>query len=213
MATITTKHEHARGCGFRKQGGKYMISDGVAVACFKLPIPLTYCPCCGAGIKFTRGFQWIGKEIPEAAKCTKAGCKGCVPFDGSVDKFGLMWVGERYYSPSSFIQEAASRGVSKRITAIPKGFELGSTWILLAHKKAVFNEEKKEMDAGIFYCFRPTAMEYVVKGTETEEELEAIEKQGFDLIEVIPVDTREMNFDSIDDVTPQTEPDEEKIDE
>jgi len=167
MAQIKTSIESARGCGFRKEGGKYLISGGLSAPCFKLPIPLTYCPCCGAGIKFSRAFQWISKEIIINAPCSKKGCKGCIPFDGSVDKFGLLWVGEKFYSTKSFTKEAAIKGVSKRIPFVPKELIIGETWILLAHKRAVY---------------------------DPEEELERLEKQGFSLINLVKEESMSIEF-------------------
>ena len=38
--------EGPRGCGYRKQGGKYLISAGVSVACPALPLEVSRCPCC-----------------------------------------------------------------------------------------------------------------------------------------------------------------------
>jgi len=187
MATIQRKFEKERGCGRRKAGGRYMISLGSSEECGKLPILLEYCPCCGRGIKFTRGFQWVDKDILPEKACEKPSCvytKGKLcPLGGNVERFGLMWVGEKYYSVESFKGEASRQGVSKRITAIPKGFELGETWVLLAHKKAVVREDGS-LGPGIFYCFRPTAFEYIVRGDEDADELDKIEKQGYKLVEV-----------------------------
>lgn len=39
---------------------------------------------------------------------------------------------------------------------------------------------------GIFRVFKPSGLEYVVKGDESDEELEALEKRGIDLVKVIP---------------------------
>ena len=194
MATIINSFESARGCGFRKQGGKYLISGGFSVPCFKLPIRLTYCPCCGAGIKFSRAFQWISKDVVMDAPCYKNGCNGCIPFDGSVDKFGLMWIGEKFYSTKSFTKEAAIKGVSKRIPFVPKELKIGETWILLAHNKAIYDPESEEMKEGIFYAFKPTGLQYIIKGDESEEELERLEKQGFTLINLIKEQNLELEL-------------------
>jgi hypothetical protein len=194
MATIKNSFESARGCGFRKEGGKYLISGGLSAPCFKLPIRLTYCPCCGAGIKFSRAFQWISKDVIMDVPCSKKGCKGCIPFDGSVERFGLLWVGDKFYSPKSFTKEAAARGVSKRIPFVPKELIIGKTWILLAHKKAVFDPESEEMKEGIFYAFQPSGLEYIIKGDESEEELERLEKQGFYLINLIKEESMDIQF-------------------
>src|SRR5207302_1043216 len=51
---------------------------------------------------------------------------------------GLLWIGERFYKTTyDFDREAAALGVSRRITAIPRGFQVGKTWILFAHPKAL----------------------------------------------------------------------------
>jgi hypothetical protein len=79
MAMINSQIEHKRGCGYRKPGGMYLVSLGIGRDCGKLPIPLTVCPCCGAGIKFSRGFTWISDEIIKNAPCSILGCNGCYP--------------------------------------------------------------------------------------------------------------------------------------
>ncbi len=43
----------------------------------------------------------------------------------------------------------------------------------------------------IFHAFIPTALEYVVKGTETEKELDRMEKQGITLVKVVPIPEKE----------------------
>ena len=64
MNIQTIVNESERGCGFRKKGGLYLVSEGLAAPCGKLPIPLTVCPVCGQGIKPSRGWTWInGKKL------------------------------------------------------------------------------------------------------------------------------------------------------
>lgn len=92
-------------------------------------------------------------------------------------------------------------GVSRRIPAVPKGFELGKTVVYLAHRRgqyrahvlgcAVFSLKTDECNCGamepvVITAFVPKAIEYVVKGTETEEELLRLEDRGIDLVEVHP---------------------------
>jgi hypothetical protein len=102
-------------------------------------------------------------------------------------KAGLIWVEEKFYpTAEDFMKEAQAQGISRRVSAIPRGFKLGETWVLLAHRLAVShilpegcstNGEKVIHQAAIFRVFKPSAVyiatstEYVVKGTETEEEL------------------------------------------
>lgn len=188
MATVHKRIERQRGCGYRKKGGMYFVSDGIAAACDKLPIPLTVCPCCYAGVKQTRGFQWINSQLFSAATCT-GNCSTC-PMNFPDMKMGLMWVGEKFYSTAGeFIKEANAMGVSKRISQVPRNFVVGQTWIALAHPKAcngIGEGGKIVMTPGVFRAFKPTAIEYVIKGTETEEELDALEQRGFTLVDVTP---------------------------
>jgi hypothetical protein len=140
MATIITKTESQRGCGFRKPGGKYFVSDGFARPCGKLPIPLTVCPCCNQGIKQSRGFTWItGALLQGKCKSPVSVCNDC-PFHLIFpdEKVGLMWVGGKYYSSTSdFMQEVHKMGVSKRIAQVPNNFVIGKTWICLGHAEAI----------------------------------------------------------------------------
>jgi hypothetical protein len=54
------------------------------------------------------------------------------------DRAGLLWIGAKFYkSAEAFDREAAELGVSRRISAIPRGFKMGETWILFAHPKAI----------------------------------------------------------------------------
>lgn len=211
MATIITKHESSRGCGYRKKGGKYFVSDGIGSACGKLPIPLTVCPCCNQGIKQSRGFAWISGQLLKGKACsiakpvsTQNPCNGC-PFKelDKISKLGLMWVGEKYYpSTRDFTNEAIKQGVSKRISQIPKDFILGETWIALAHPEAVLNAGNNgelEIIPGIFHAFKPSRIEYVVTGKESTEELDSMEARGFTLVDVIPdKEVKEEEFDQED---------------
>ncbi len=72
MATIKTViNEPKRGCGYRKEGGLYLVSSRGAQACGKLPIPLDICPTCNDGIKPSRDWTWIdGKKIAEDIECS-----------------------------------------------------------------------------------------------------------------------------------------------
>jgi hypothetical protein len=204
MAAIHKQIESARGCGYRKKGGIYLCSDGLGAPCGKLPIPLTVCPCCGAGIKFTRGFTWISSALFDAVNCNNGNCKsfgqGCPLAQRQSNwPLGLLWVGEKYYQTADhFTREADAMGVSKRIATVPHNFEVGKTWIALAHIKAssVINETGNLMfGPGIFRLFRPARIEYIVIGTETPEQLEALEKRGFTLIDVIrDIDTQKEIF-------------------
>lgn len=194
MAQVTILTENKRGCGFRTPGksgvGIYLVSDGAGEACERLPYPLDVCPCCGAGVKFSRGFTWVMPEqlLSERPFCTPNHpdfsnhrhdkCPVCDPakFGG---KTGLMWVGEKYYpTPEHFQRESDAMGVSKKVNGVPRDFVVGEHYVLLAHKKALFDIVTKEdgsrevqYQAGIFSVFRPTGVDLVIKDPNNIPEL------------------------------------------
>jgi len=141
---VTVKHEGPRGCGHRKPGGLYLVTDGLGQPCGRLPLPLVCCPTCGQGIRPARGWSWVDPRpiIQMAPPCVNspAACGGC-PLsraDGLGERAGIIWVGEQFYrTPTEFNVEAARMGVSRRIHQVPKDFKLGQTWVLLAHRKAI----------------------------------------------------------------------------
>lgn len=146
--------EQIRGCGYRKVNGLYLVGEGLGMACDRLPYELKVCSVCGSGVKFSRGFQWLDwaryagdhSFMNKEEKCSWQ-CPVCHP-EGHPQPYGLLWCGEQFYSPQSFIQEAIEMGVSKRIAAIPKNLKLGETCVLFAHKKAVMRPlTPEEMDA------------------------------------------------------------------
>lgn len=92
--------EPKRGCGYRKVGGLYLVGEGLNLTCDKLPYELTLCPVCNQGIKFSRGFTWLSAQFFKPhldCKDALAGaCPICTPQN---ERYGLMWVGEKYYTP------------------------------------------------------------------------------------------------------------------
>lgn len=195
--------ESKRGCGFRKIGGLYLVGGNLSAPCDRLPFPLTVCPCCGEGIKFSRGFTWIqpetlfqGNHKPEnklknllglnSCSCIESFKKGkasmcpcCMPEEvfNEIKTAGLIWIGDKFYSPEKFMDEAAEMGVSRRIKTIPRGFKIGETWLFFAHKKAITKtvQAVESLDSelfetedipGIFCAFRPTRIERIVKQSE-----------------------------------------------
>lgn len=146
---VKTVVDSKRGCGWRKPGGMYLRCDGVHMACGKLPIPLSVCPCCHAGIKPARGWTWIDirpfvEKIPcglEQAYDTGAvsvrQCGGCVVAKPP-ERVGLLWIGEKFYPrPSDWLEESNKLGVSRRISRVPKDFVTGETWVFVAHRKCI----------------------------------------------------------------------------
>lgn len=180
--------EAKRGCGFRKVGGIYLVGEGISLGCDLLPFNVETCPCCSAGIKYSRGWKWIVPKqlfnldgtIKEDMSCT--GCPMKISKSGcpmqSEKKAGLLWVGHRFYSPESFIQEAQEMGISKRIGAVPREFELGKTWVFLAHIQAGTKNNIKV--PAVFYVFRPTKIEKIVTENQSKNapEMQKLIKKG-----------------------------------
>jgi len=186
--SIQIRHDSRRGCGWRAPGGLYLVSSGQGRHCGKLPVPLHVCATCGQGIKPTRGWTWVdGDALLSTKICANAGttfCEFC-PLAAAVGRAGLLWIGEAFYkTPEEFTREAARLGISRRIVAVPKGFVLCQTWVLCAHRKAIVLPDGKS-ERGIFYMFRPDAVEYVTKGHETPEEIEALENRGITPVKVL----------------------------
>lgn len=149
--------EPRRGCGYRKVGGLYLVSDGPIAWCHRLPLPLAVCPCCGAGVKPTRGWTWItpatlfdgpcgtihaayvvGHDDPGSVTRALQHCHECPACDPTGTRAGLLWVGGSFYAtPDAFLREANTLGISRRIHAVPKGLVLGQTWVYLAHREAL----------------------------------------------------------------------------
>jgi hypothetical protein len=189
---IRTSVEGKRGCGYRKEGGLYLVSEGEGRHCGALPIELTVCPCCHHGIKPSRGWTWIDLSALAAVRgCQKeGGCGNCPIADARIQKCGLLWVGEKFYpTPQEFGKEAQAMGISRRISAVPRDFKLGETWVALAHRKAIESEfrlgEEPTYKSAIFHVFCPTRIEYVVKKNDSEEKLEDLEKRGISLVKVV----------------------------
>jgi hypothetical protein len=203
QTVIEVRHDKQRGCGWRKPGGLYLVSEGPLGGCGKLPIPLETCPCCGHGLKASRGWQWVDADALTAPyKCPREKTDGCCrcPLGGKIGRAGLLWIGGVYYkTPEDFAREATTHGLSRRISRVPRGFIPGKTYVLTAHRAAITETcpeckgnggkfGKPVCDAcdstgvvvkqGIFGVFLPTAVEYVVTGKETEEELCALVGRG-----------------------------------
>lgn len=180
--------EKERGCGYRKVGGLYLCGRGHGLTCDRLPFELEACPTCGAGVKFTRGFTWLDwvKYAGNHMDCGEQPliCPACAPSE-CPQPYGLLWIGEAFYTPQSFILEAMELGVSRRIAAIPHKLKLGQSWILCAHisacgrRRSVSPPFAETGVPGILYAFRPTSIEKLIwQRDATPELLEELKKDG-----------------------------------
>ncbi|MBA7620566.1 hypothetical protein ES703_27918 [subsurface metagenome] len=218
--------EAIRGCGYRKVNALYIVGEYISSPCDRLPLPLTTCPVCGGGIKVSRAFTEINPyrlwgdhedevrilpgegNVPGYCSDTYRPCHVCDPPD---DVAFIMMVGEKYYSPESFMEEAGKMGVSKKIPFIPKKLKLGETIVYLAHPKAclvkeapvlqhimamaggndndqprLLEAEKEDKALGIFCAFKPHRVEKLVWQSQANpEELEKLEHRGISPV-IIP---------------------------
>ncbi len=186
---IQVRFDRRRGCGWRKPGGKYLIGGGLCAPCQRLPHFLEPCPTCGATIKPIRVWRWIGaRDLLKDHFCSCVNAQSLCPLAYPPAWAGLLWIGDTFYRPSEFIAEAARLGISRRIKCVPKGFELGKTLVLLASRKvARLRDRGEEMftyEPAIFAAFVPSALEYVVRGDESAEELQRLTDQGFTLVRI-----------------------------
>lgn len=180
--------ERKRACGYRKVGGTYLVSDAGGMPCGRLPIELTVCPCCGAGVKQGRGWQWVDPaKLMGSAACDHRPpngvgsnfCGQCPAANPALmgERAGLLWIGEAFYPRASdFDVEAGLLGISRRIAAVPRGFRVGEHWVLLAHPKAIrriaqnaAGEEIEQWVPGIFRLWKPQRVERIVTDEDAKD--------------------------------------------
>lgn len=179
--------EAKRGCGYRTVGSLYLCGGGIWTTCDRLPYEVGACPVCGEGIHFPRSLHQIDPlglfGYHEICK-DRLSCRMCQP-DHEIAF--ILGVGEKYYSPQTFITEAQTMGVSKKIASIPKNLKLGETWVYLIHRKAIYagkdDEGKDTYKTAIFSAFVPQTVEMPIwKSKATKRKTKELEKRG-----IIPV--------------------------
>jgi hypothetical protein len=112
------------------------------------------------------------------------------------ERVGLLWIGEKFYpTVEAFQTEAAWLGISRRITAIPRGFEVGKHWVFFAHPKAAFApiaDDLMARGAGIFRIFLPSSIEKIVTESQAKdaEAMAALRERGITPV-VVPDNDRD----------------------
>ena len=190
--------EAKRGCGWRKVGGLYLVGSGAGVPCDRLPIPIEVCGCCGQGIKQTRGWTWVdmaglvggdhkisvahGEPAVTPCGCTHGFCPICHNV-AAIGKAGLLWIGAQFY-PTIEVFEAETKalGISRRITTVPRGFEIGKSWVLFAHARGVVKPSgdlTAKFVPAIFRVWQPQRIERIFnESARGSEAVQADEKRG-----------------------------------
>lgn len=205
--------EAKRLSGWRRIGDLTLVGVPLSDGCERFPLPLHQCPLCGHGVKFTRGFSWVapGLLFANAKPCNPAvlpdhahnECRVCKPgllkLGEPPGKVGLVWAGRSFYTVSSWLHEASTLGVCRKVPAIPKGLVVGKTRIFVAHvdgyvaQQKMFGEtDKQKGDDAIpaaISCFVPERIEVIVTA-EMEGEAwvqDLVDKHGVTPV-VVPAD-------------------------
>jgi len=215
VTTVVYSTEAPRGCGFRKPDktgvGISLTAPAPGFPCARLPLPLHHCPVCSMGIAPSRGWTWIEPQqlFASAPACALEGmsrgkpaqgrqlcveCQAC--FAGRAmpaGRHGLLWIGEGFYpTPESFLTEARRMGISRKLSALPKGFKLGETVVYLAHRECTFYDAHgvRETQPGIFSIFQPAGVDLVIDDPDQvpERALKLAEQvgDGARIVKVIP---------------------------
>jgi len=109
-----------------------------------------------------------------------------------------MWVGEKYYTPTWFIDEAKRMGVSKAVSGIPAWLEPGKTWIYLVHRKGGtrVTDGKTTKVPAVFCAFKPSGFEMLVTESEqNDSKYLEMEKRGVELL-IVPDDYNDLVEDA-----------------
>jgi hypothetical protein len=150
--------ETIRRSGYRVVGGVYLTSPTL-YTCY--PQPLKRCPTCGEGPNLSRFLTSINPSDFFEERCDRASCFMC---NSRFNAEYLAVIGKHYYpTVTTFIEEAARLGVSKRVPFIPSGVVLHKTIIYLAHERAL-----KE-GFGVFGYFIVNQIEKLVWASEVPE--------------------------------------------
>lgn len=107
-------------------------------------------------------------------------CRACPASNPEAlgERAGLLWIGTQFYpTPEHFMVEARHQGICRRITAVPRDFKAGETWVLLAHPKGATHPAdptaspplEARQGAGIFYLWKPERIEKLVTETEARD--------------------------------------------
>jgi hypothetical protein len=142
------------------------------------------------GIKRSRGLSFISSKLLnlKEGSCDGEFCATRCPFGKTrPEQYGLMWIGESFYpTPDDFLTEAQKYGISKRIPFVSSKLILNKTWVLLAHPKAIRDDNGK-LQPGIVFAFQPSRIEMPVDGRfMTPETRQAIQARGIQPVECEP---------------------------
>lgn len=194
-----TPIEPKRLCGYRTVGSLYLIANPNFTTCHRLPLPLNSpCSTCGEMPRFNRSISYISPlklfqpcsfclNQPVSITVCSDECPACNP---PLVGF-LSWVGAFYYSPLSFLREANTLGISKKIPFVPKHFNPNTPWYF-AHPNVMLhpnpNASPKATRQGVFLCGYFQRFEKLIwEKDATEDTVLDLQKKGINAV-IVPND-------------------------
>ena len=80
--------------------------------------------------------------------------------------------------------------VSRDASRVPRDLVIGETWVLVAHRDAIHTDELddngfEKTAPGIFHAFKPSAIEYVCRGDESDDEIDRLRERGITPVNVV----------------------------
>lgn len=184
-----------RECGLRKPGGFYFVGD---VPEDDMNGWLPRACRCSCDIKFLKGSRNVQKFVPYDAypelRPESKDPRKFAPFQPE-EVVWVVTIGVQHYpTVESYINEAKRQGISRYVKEIPRGFKIGTSWVFLLHPNAfqrevilgdgMFATQKVVKEPGIIAVFKPTAIQYVVTGDETDEYLLSLASRGVTPVKV-----------------------------
>lgn len=192
--TITTIDVEPRGCGLRQQGGFYLIGDPPTETTRFFPKSLQ----CGCGLDVMRPSRSVQGFFPARiwpSLTIDGPANPLFKFEKDQKAWAVTIDVRNYPTPGAYFEEALRMGISRRLNnGMPKGFVLGESFAFIIHSKAIRvgieSPDAKGEDVvdgykpGFVACFKPTAIQYVVHGGESEAYLRSLVEKGITLVNV-----------------------------
>ena len=147
------------GAASHRAAGVSLAAGALGVECPLLPTPLT-------ALVSRVGSTWVDPDalLPHHRRWCKGerirdpGNFGCPLREPRIlgDRALLLWIDDaRYPSPREWLAEGRASGPAIPVSAVPPGFALGETWVLVAHRRAAGHAP------GIVHVFRPTRIDRI----------------------------------------------------
>ena len=129
------------------------VKDQPLIRCLRFGKNEVYCACVGCEEK-CKYAKLIPTESEVVVPTVQEDCGESVPEQVKQEQIDdyLMWVGGNYYSLESFVKEAKSLGICRRVSFIPKNLKVGVSRVFLIsdmsdEDRKAYQEEIRRRDA------------------------------------------------------------------